>query len=131
MPVVTCLYAGLSGLLLIALAAGVIRLRRASNIGLNHGGNPALEQAMRAHANFTEYVPLALLLMALNEIGGLAALWLHVAGIALLAARLLHWQGLTRSSGVSFGRFAGASVTFLVIIGLSLTAIWRFLAAAG
>lgn len=131
MPVVTSLYAGLLGLLLIALTANVIRLRQSTHIGLNHGGNEVLEKAVRAHANFTEYLPLALLLMALNEFNGLAGIWLHVSGALLIAARLLHWQGLSRSSGVSFGRFTGATATFLVIIAHALLAIWTFVSATG
>ncbi len=50
--------------------------------------------AIRAHGNFAEYVPLTLLLMALCELAGVGALWLHLGGVLLLAGRILHAIGI-------------------------------------
>ena len=44
------------------LFMGVVKLRRANKISLGHGKNPKLERAVRAHANFIEYVPLSVML---------------------------------------------------------------------
>ena len=64
-------YAALLALLFIALSIRTIRARRAHKVAIGTGGHAAVERAMRVHANFAEYVPLALLPRAscgVNEI---------------------------------------------------------------
>ena len=56
-------YAALTGLLVLALAYRVVRLRRAYKIGLGDGGNDALHLANRVHGNLLENAPIALLLL--------------------------------------------------------------------
>ncbi len=84
---------------------------------------------MRAHANFIEYVPMALILLGLLELSGLGATWLWIAGGTLLLGRVLHAVGLSRSSGVSFGRFWGilltwASLVFMAGMGIGIALGW-------
>lgn len=121
---ITALYAGLSGLMVIALAWLVVRQRRTKRVGVGTGGDARLERAIRAHGNFAEYVPLALLLLLVAEIGGASATWLHANGASLVVARCLHAFGLSRGSGVSFGRFWGTAITWLVILFLALGNLW-------
>lgn len=106
-PTVTALYAGLCGLLLLTLAARVVARRRSAKIGLGVRDDRTLEQRVRAHGNAVEYVPIAVLLLLVAELSGLAQGWLHAAGIALVASRLAHAWGLTRSAGSSPGRVFG------------------------
>ena len=120
---ITLLYAGLLGLLLLVLSWRVVRLRRSLRIGLGDGGNVELQRATRVHANFLEYTPITLLLLALLESNALAPVWLHVAGAALLVCRVLHAWGLSRSGGTSFGRFAGTLGTWILLAALSVTAV--------
>jgi len=117
MPVaITLFYAGLNGLIALGLAFQVVRQRRKTRILFGTGDNPALERAIRAQANFVEYVPLILLLMLLLELGGAGSLRLHFIGAALTVGRLLHGWGLSRSSGQSFGRVVGITLTWIVMI---------------
>jgi uncharacterized membrane protein YecN with MAPEG domain len=125
---ITGIYAGLAGLMSLALAAGVVRARRRHKTSLGTGGEPAVEMAVRVHANFVEYVPLALLLMLLCELNGVGGATVHGAGIALLASRVLHAVGLGRSPGRSFGRFYGTAGTWLVMLALSGALLARALA---
>ncbi|MBX3704218.1 MAG: MAPEG family protein [Steroidobacteraceae bacterium] len=113
-------YAALCGLLLIALSAQVVLARRRYRVGLGAGNEAGMEQAMRVQANFAEYVPLAVVLLVLAELSGLPEAAVHVAGIALLASRVMHAWGLSHSAGRSFGRFYGTAGTWLVVLGLSL-----------
>jgi len=113
---VVTFYAGLNGLIAFVLALLVVRQRGKTKTGLGTGGHPALEQAIRAHGNFVEYVPLILILLLLLELGGLAPLWLHVMGIALTLGRILHAWGLSTSPGESFGRAAGTTLTWLTLL---------------
>ncbi len=122
------LYAGLLGLLLIALSAQVVLARRRFRVGLGAGSEAVLQQAIRVQANFVEYVPFATLLLVIAEVQGLSPGAIHAAGVVLVVSRVLHAIGLTKSPGRSFGRFYGTAGTWLVIAGLSL---WLIVAATG
>ena len=127
---VSFLYAGLLGLLLIALSTQVVLARRRYRVRLGPGADEGMQLAIRVQANFTEYVPFALLLLVLSEITGLPTGAVHGAGILLLASRVLHARGLSQSAGWSFGRFYGTAGTWLVIVALSLWLIWATTAAS-
>jgi uncharacterized membrane protein YecN with MAPEG domain len=81
---ITAIYAALQALLAIGLVVPVGQLRAKTNVSLGAGGNPQLETAIRRHANWTEHVPIALLLMALLELNGASAGLLHGLGATLL-----------------------------------------------
>jgi uncharacterized membrane protein YecN with MAPEG domain len=54
------------------------------------GGDLALLRRMRAHANFTETVPITLLAMAAAELSGVPSWALWTGGISLLVGRVMH-----------------------------------------
>ena len=68
MITLTPIYAGLAVLFYVFLSIRVIGLRRSTRTSLGNGGHVSLEQAIRVHGNFSEYVPLALVLMLLAEL---------------------------------------------------------------
>jgi hypothetical protein len=113
-PYVTALYACLAALMLVALSFRVIAVRKRERIGLGTGGNEVLERRVRAQGNFIEYVPMALALMLLAELGGIPQAVIHGLGVALIAGRLSHAWSL--SAGSQAGRFAGMLLTFAVLL---------------
>ena len=112
---VTPLYAGLLVLWFLVLSIRVIRRRGIDKIYLGDGGNSRIARIIRGHANFVEYVPLALLLMAMLELTHFSIYLLHGLGIVLLIARLLHGYAFSFTEKFVFGRVAGALLTFLVL----------------
>lgn len=123
--VATPLYAGILGLMLLVLSWLVSRQRLRNKVSTGDGGIPSLTGAIRAHGNFVEYVPLALVLLLLTEIVGGERVSVHVLGIALVVGRALHAYGLTtRPGGRSFGRMWGTVLTWLVILVCSLNLIY-------
>jgi uncharacterized membrane protein YecN with MAPEG domain len=98
------------------LTVRVIRLRRRLAIGLGTGGDAELEQAVRGHGNFTEYAPIGLTVLASAELSGASAGWVHAIGVLLIAGRLLHAWGLSKSSGYSIGRSTGMVTTITALI---------------
>ncbi|HKX10797.1 MAG TPA: MAPEG family protein [Stellaceae bacterium] len=112
---ITALYAGINGLILLVLAIRVARQRGISKVGLGTGGDSVLERAVRIHGNAAESIPIILILLGLAEACGSKPWLLHGMGIALTLGRLLHIWGLTQSSGTSFGRVAGMSLTWLAL----------------
>ena len=121
---ITPLYAGLLGLLLLVLSYNVSRHRVGSKISLGDGGVPALQRAIRAQANLTEYAPLALILLAAVEAQGFSAAVIHALGSMLVVARALHGYGLSRNAGASAPRATGAVLTWLMILLASGLAIF-------
>lgn len=120
---ITSVYAAVLGLLLLGLSGLVVVRRQSARVGLGSGSDEPLERAIRVQGNFCEYVPLALVLLLVAEVNGVGAPQLHVAGGALLLARLLHAAGLSLRSGPSPGRFWGTLLTWLVVVGLALVNI--------
>jgi len=118
---VTGLYAGLLGLYFVWLATRVIKARRTYRVPLGTS-HRVVERAARAHGNFAEYVPLALLLMMLGEINGLPDPALHVLGTLLLAGRILHATGIAQEPENFRWRVLGMSLTF-VVIGVAAAAL--------
>ncbi len=126
MPRITLLFAALHVVLMLWLAWRVVAQRRAAKIGLGTGGDYTLERAVRVHGNFIEYVPFALLMLALLELSGLGAIWLWIFGTLLLTGRLLHARGLSRKSGISFGRFYGTLFTWIALAAMAVAGLLRF-----
>jgi len=62
-------YGAILGLIFIGLSAMIIRERRIAAVSLGAGDNEVLLRRIRAHANFAEYVPIALILMAGVAVG--------------------------------------------------------------
>ncbi len=125
MPVaVTAIYASVLAILYVVLSYRVARCRMRLKVGLGSGNGTSqhveLERAVRIHGNFAEYVPLALLLLVFYEAGGGAFWAVHAAGVWLVVARLAHVIGLTGSSGTSSGRFAGAVMTWTLLLALAI-----------
>ena len=116
----TAIYASLLAFLYVVLSYRVAQRRIRLKVGLGTGQNAELERAIRIHGNFGEYVPFALLLLALFESSGGAVWAVHGAGTGLLIARVLHALGLTQSSGRSTGRFSGVVATWLIMLALAI-----------
>ena len=107
------LWAGLCLILMLVLSVLVTRQRRRHRVEAGDGGVPALNQAIRAFGNATEYVPAALVGLGLLALVGAPPLLIHPIGVTLFAGRLLHAFGLSRSTGTSWPRAAGALATWI------------------
>lgn len=113
---ITGLYAALLTVLLVILLFGVIAKRLKYKVGLGTGGIKDLEQAIRAHGNFVEVVPFALILMILMEKAGVQPWVLHLYGVTLLIARILHALGLYQSPYRSKGRVIGIMLCNILLL---------------
>jgi len=116
----TPLYAALIGLVFTMLSVRTLRLRRRLGVAIGPGEEPVLLKAVRAHGNFAEYVPIALLLMIFTELRTDGTLLIHVLGALLLVGRLTHAYGISQLKENYRFRVAGMALTFTVIIACSL-----------
>lgn len=109
-------YAALLAILFVYLSMRTIRIRRRLRIGLGHADNPELLRAIRVHANFAEYVPMALVLILLVELSAARPWFVHTLGCALLIARLSHAYGMRQQRENFRFRVVGMVMTFAVLL---------------
>jgi uncharacterized membrane protein YecN with MAPEG domain len=121
---ITPIYAGLLALLFLLLSWRVVQLR-GHGISFGDGGNALLLRRMRAHGNFAEYVPFIIVMLGFLELSHIPAWLLHVLGLTLLIARLLHGYALSYREQFKFGRFWGTALTFLLILVCGLLCLYQ------
>ena len=122
---VTILYGGLLGAMVFPMTIFVGLRRFKTHTSLGDGGDETLIRRMRAHGNFVETVPMALILMMLVELSGGSADLVHGLGIALVVGRVLHYFTLilkpmapTRALGM-----------FLTMGSIIVSSAWLLMAA--
>jgi uncharacterized protein len=120
---IVSLYSGIFGLFFIALSIRTLLLRRRFGIAIGHLDNPILARASRVHANFAEYVPLALMLIYFLETQTSSNLWIHFICIALLIGRISHGYGVSQVQENLRYRVIGMALTFMVIVSTSIRLI--------
>src|SRR3546814_11850908 len=75
-----------------------------------------MNRRIRGHANFVEYVPLCLLLIAIFEFSHLSIHLIHALGLALLIGRILHGYAFSFTACSTFGRVWCVALTYLVLL---------------
>ena len=115
--------AGLLGLVYFYLSMRISMMRMRHKVSLGDGGRADLGQAVRAHANFIEYVPFTLILL-LSASAFQASVWAILVGCVMLVAnRVLHAVGMRAKNAVSAARRHGALLTYLTVLYASLLCI--------
>ncbi|WP_374386343.1 MAPEG family protein [Sandaracinobacter sp.] len=118
----TMITAGMLGLMIVVLGLRVSAIRRSAHVSLGDGGNPLLEERIRAHGNAVETIPIALILLGLAE-RALGQPWYLVAmAVVLVVSRLIHPIGMARPSP-NAARVLGILGTWSVIGILALILI--------
>ena len=122
----------LAGLVLtpvyIRLAFAVIAKRKALGVAVGNGSHPELEAAIRAHGNFSEYVPFTLILILAAELNGTPSWLAAPVALMLLAGRLFHASAIASADIPK--RVRGMKLTFAALaLGalLNLVAVIRAL----
>ena len=128
---ITSLYAGLLAMLLFILSIRVIGLRgnpAFSFIAHGKGDEELLQRAIRAHGNFTEYVPMMLILLGFLELSEASELKLHLLGGAFLLGRVMHGicMGFMRSNMPL--RVGGTALTLIPMAVAAIALIGQYLA---
>lgn len=123
MIIITSFYVALLSLFYIGLSFNVIRHRFQFKQSLGTGGEQRLQKMIRMHGNFSEYVPLIIIMMGFLEINGGPTGLLHGFGILILAGRLSHAFGLGLKKTPNPFRVIGMISTFACMIGLSIRLI--------
>ena len=116
MMLITPTYAALLTVLFIGLSVRTIKQRFRHRVAVGDGNKPELVRAMRAHANFAEYVPLALILIWMTEAVSFPGWVIHLLGVTLVVGRFFHAYGIMQVNEDLRFRQLGMSLTFLVLV---------------
>ena len=120
---VTLFFAACCALMQCLLTVLVIRRRLKAGVYFLDGGDDPLLRRIRAHGNFAETAPMALLLRALLEFSGLGRVWLIVFGVALLLGRVIHATSLL-TNHAAWSRSLGMALTIGVISIEAVCGVW-------
>ena len=119
---ITLLSAAIAALIAFWLAMRCGRVRTTEKILHGDGGNALLMQRMRAQANFTEYTPIALVLIAALELAGQAGWALGLSALAFMLGRVLHAIGMDAAE-FSRARMIGMILTMPLLLGWAVAAV--------
>jgi len=120
---ITLTLAAACALLNMWLASRCARIRIKEKALHGDGGHSLLAKRMRAHANFTEYAPITLILFALVEMAIGTSMWLWSAALVFVLARIGHGFGMDSDRPTAW-RAGGALLTWLVMVGLAVAALF-------
>ena len=120
---ITLVTACVAGLMLIWLSVRVIQSRLKDEVLIGEGNSEELLFKIRTQANFSEYVPLFLIILGLVESAGGHATALMVFAGVFIAARVLHVFGMGAQANLTF-RQLGMVGTFLCMAVMSLYGIY-------
>ena len=118
---ITALYAALLAITFFVLSLRTIKARGRAHVALGLGDDDQLLRKARVHGNFAEYIPFALLLMALLELNDAYAWFLHGLGIALVLGRACHIYGVDQKKQKFAWRFRGMQLTLTTILTAAIT----------
>ena len=113
---ITPIYVALLAILFLFLSFKTIKVRKRLQIGVGTGDNPELLRAMRVHANFSEYVPITLILILSVELLKGHFILVHGLGAALLIGRVLHAYGVSQTKENLKFRVSGMLLTFSTML---------------
>ena len=123
---VTAITAAILALIFVYLSFRVTSLRGSLKVGLGtdsatsaklgeEASAPPLLITSRTHANFAEYVPLSLILLALVEGSGGRQMAVGILATVLIVARVAHAIGMARSAINPF-RAGGITLQWLMLV---------------
>lgn len=121
LPITLCAAAA-AALLNILLAMRCGRARMKAKVSVGDGGDAWLIKRMRAHANYTEFTPFALILILVLELTGRGGPVLAASAAIYILARILHMFGMEPDEPSKMRMF-GILGTMLLLLGWSIAAV--------
>ena len=115
MLIVTSIFASILAIIFMRLSFHVIGLRRKNKVAVGTGGVDELDRAIRAHGNFSEYVPIGLILLGALELNGAPIALVVALGVLLTLGRLIHAKGINEPPPQFKNRVLGMKLTFAAL----------------
>ena len=124
-PATAAVYPALPALVYPGPPARGLGSRGAGHVLFGDGGDESMLKRVRSHANFSEYVPLTLILVGLLEAGGGSHGLVQGLLIALLVGRILHPIGMfaAPNSPRQFACRGGGILLTLAVLAIAAIAL--------
>ena len=117
MLLITAFFSSILALIFYKLSINVIRLRRKYKVSLGSSKkHKDLDQAIRAHGNLSEFLPIGLILLACLEVNHLPKIVVFMCGLFFLIGRYLHASSFLKEEIDSSNRVLGMKITHWSII---------------
>jgi uncharacterized membrane protein YecN with MAPEG domain len=117
---IIALYAALNLILACVLMLRVGNKRISQKVSLGDGGDAGLRARIRAHGNYIENAPLALIGLFALAFMNAHVIALHIFGTGFLLGRIAHAHGMDQKNANGKGRVIGAVLTLLTLLGTGL-----------
>lgn len=95
---ITTLVAGIFAILMVLLSLLVSLRRKEMNTVFGDAGDDTLKRRIRAHGNFIEYAPLALIVLGLVEYNGGPGWLVWALAVGFVFSRVVHAIGMLFTS---------------------------------
>ena len=118
---ITAIYAAILTFVYVKLTLNVINLRRLNEVSLGDGGRDDLQQAIRSHGNFAEYVPLGLILLGCLEANHIHWTIVLLLGALFTVGRLYYAKAFLEVTPNTELRVQGMKFTLWGLQGLAAT----------
>jgi len=121
MLIITGFFSSILALIFYKLSINVIKLRRKYKISLGSSKKHRdLEQAIRAHGNMSEFLPIGLILLACLEVNHIPKIIVFICGLFFLVGRYLHATSFLKEEINSSHRVLGMKITHWSIVLMSI-----------
>lgn len=128
-PIVSSLVAAAFAVLMVLLSIQTSLSRAKLSATYGDAGDETLRRRIRAHGNFIEYAPLAVIVLVLVETSGAATTLVLLLAAAFVLGRVLHAAGMLYTSGPAL-RGAGMLLQHAAFLAGAVVLIRRCLDAA-
>ena len=121
MLIITGFFSSILALIFYKLSINVIKLRRKYKISLGSSKKHRdLEQAIRAHGNMSEFLPIGLILLACLEVNHIPKIIVFICGLFFLVGRYLHATSFLKEEINSSHRVLGMKITHWSIVFMAI-----------
>lgn len=124
---IVAFYIALNLLLLPLLMLRVGQKRMSQKVSLGDGGDTFLLARIRAHGNYIETAPMALIGLIAMAMLSAHPMLLHAFGAIFTIGRIAHAHGMAQKDALGKGRPIGAVLTLLTFVGMGFFLLYKVL----
>lgn len=117
---VTTITSAILAIAFVVISIKIIKFRKLYKVSIGGHGHEDLKMTIRAHGNFSEYVPLTLILILCAEANNTNPVILSILALAFIVGRFCHAYAFVVNKDHFKYRVAGMILTFFCITALAL-----------
>ena len=125
---ITALYTSLFVFFYMKITIDVIKARRKNLVSTGYGPDGVIRDIVSAHANFSSYAPLTLIMLFLLESSHhLPGFVIHILGVMTFLGRVFHFQAFSSKKMNFKKRVLGMQLTIFPMILMAIGCLYIYL----